>query len=186
MLYSKIIAIYRMPVRLLRSSLNYNHRKYSLKKKTLIITAAMALLVLGAALVYFFIGSEENIARCSEIDSIEEVDVESVAITSTGFSPSDITISQCGDLILENFSDETARIAFGPHDSHQEYPGYTEQDLGAGDRLVIPLAQYGEFVIHNHHDNERRLVVLVEKNASIAQYSADALFGDYKKADSNH
>lgn len=75
-------------------------------------------------------------------------------IKNNAFTPAVIHAAQCDTLTIVNQDNKERLLAFGQHDQHTPYDGVSERVLHAGESFKVTLVQNGEFIIHDHLQDE--------------------------------
>lgn len=87
----------------------------------------------------------------------------SVSLTSTGFSPKDITIKKGAKVIWTNNSGAPATIDSTPHPIHTSYPELNLGNFMNGETLEFVFPEAGKFNYHNHLNSSQGGSVTVEE-----------------------
>jgi Mlc titration factor MtfA (ptsG expression regulator) len=66
------------------------------------------------------------------------------------FSPNKLTLRQCDTIKIVNLDTRTFSLAFGTHESHIAYPGFSEQVIRPNEFIVIDAVQAGSYLMHDH------------------------------------
>jgi hypothetical protein len=122
------------------------------------ITSTLALIFAGF-LVYlgthalaqrFLIAKpEKESAVCSQGNVTHFVNIYDGVAT-----PKDIVGKMCERLTIINHDDRIRLIAFGVHDKHQTYDGFTQKALAKEQSLTVTLNQAGTYRFHDHIDDQ--------------------------------
>jgi hypothetical protein len=145
-----------------------------------LIGIILIVFVLGAGSLFVFdvYGGEQNIAACERDYSPVDAEAVMVRVFEDGFEPSSTLVGQCDTIVFINESDEDVHIAFGEHDDHYYYPGYSETIITPDDELLeIVLRQSGDFKIHDHYRPDNFIEVTVEQNETLEQYREWQTYG---------
>ncbi|HSH18120.1 MAG TPA: hypothetical protein VK978_01930 [Candidatus Saccharimonadales bacterium] len=84
-----------------------------------------------------------------------------VSVGREGFSPRNLAAERCDRLVFINKSGQERRIAFGLHDRHVQYPGFSERLLVPGSSVSVVLTAAGNFVFHDHYKEADKGEVVV-------------------------
>lgn len=85
-----------------------------------------------------------------------------VTLTSSGFSPSNLTIKAGQTIIWVNKSGESATVNSNPHPVHTDYPPLNLGDFPNGGTLSLTFDKPGTFGYHNHLNPSQRGTITVE------------------------
>lgn len=85
-----------------------------------------------------------------------------VALNNDRFTPATLDVVRCDRIVVSNTGDEPYDLAFGTHDDHQDYPGFTRQPLKQGEYLVIDAVQAGSYDFHDHIRDAAKLQLTVQ------------------------
>lgn len=67
------------------------------------------------------------------------------------FSTPTLTVKQCDIIKIANIDpNQNYQLAFGVHDKHIEYPGFSEQLIRPNEFITIDMLQFGSYRIHDH------------------------------------
>jgi hypothetical protein len=83
---------------------------------------------------------------------------ETVNLSNDSFSRQDIQLNRCDRLrVVNSDSSLSYDIAFGVHDEHVEYPGFTPQQLRPNEYLELDAVEAGQFTLHDHLRDKAQL-----------------------------
>ena len=126
--------------------------------KLIVPLLIVAALVFGA---YFLItnkgGKESNQTKVIVPDAIKVV-----TLTSSGFSPSTMTIKKSEAIKWLNQTDEVASINSDPHPTHEKSPFLNLGELVHGSAVQTSFYNTGTFTYHNHYNPAQKGTVIVE------------------------
>lgn len=77
-----------------------------------------------------------------------------VTIQHDQLSTQNVAAQLCDKLIITNADDKARLVAFGQHDHHLVYDGVEERLLKHDESLEVTLNQAGEFIFHDHFQDE--------------------------------
>jgi len=77
-----------------------------------------------------------------------------VVIKDDKMTPQHVSGNRCETLTITNSDDKHRMIAFGVHNNHVAYDGISEHDLPFNQNFTVTLVQTGEFIFHDHMDEE--------------------------------
>ena len=80
--------------------------------------------------------------------------VHEVIIQNNKATPSHVTANRCEILKISNLDSTDRLMAFGVHDHHMSYDGISEKALSNGQSFTVTLVQNGDFLVHDHDDEE--------------------------------
>jgi plastocyanin len=107
--------------------------------------------------------SQSTATSASPEASSQSAASATLTYTSSGFSPSSVTISHGGKLTIKNTSSSTIEAFSNPHPQHTSN---TELNIGAivvgGQKTTDALTKTGTFTIHNHLDPSMQATVVVQ------------------------
>lgn len=128
-----------------------------LKKSFTLKPLDLALLSVAVLLIIFGIWSNLNKkeeATCKTAGSQHEIIVKEDA-----FSVPRLELNQCDTVQIANLGAETYELAFGYHDKHQDYPGFTMQTLRPNEYFVLDAVQAGTYRMHDHLRDKAVLIL---------------------------
>ncbi len=85
-----------------------------------------------------------------------------VSLTSSGFSPKEITIAKGTKVVWVNNSGKTATVNSGPHPVHTSYQPLNLGNFNDGQNLEVTFNETGTFKYHNHLNASQTGSVTVE------------------------
>lgn len=126
------------------------------RKKTIGITL-LTIIILGAASFGAFVGVSAYLDSqyaslhqgCSPRNPKHEAVIQNNVIT-----PAHIVAAKCDTLTIKNLDGNDRIIAFGVHNRHVAYDGVKEKELRAGENFTITLTQPGQYLFHDHMDED--------------------------------
>lgn len=129
-------------------------------KKFLIFVLLVVIFVMLAsvALVVSKYLSRKDV-KCKEFQGT----MHTVEIRNSEMEPASIVTKRCDKLTIINRDDVLRKIAFGQHDNHVAYDGVVEKELTKGQQLTITLNRVGDFLFHDHDQEEVQGTFLVTK-----------------------
>lgn len=149
----------------------YTRMNMSINTKTFFIVIGLACTGI-IALEWFVLDKPQNQSYTmneneplpdNSLSASEETAAESVitheishaiSIGSEAFLPTTLTARVGETLALTNTDTVPHQVAFGNHNHHTLYPGYTEQELAPGATLEIALTTPGDYFFHDHLNDE--------------------------------
>lgn len=120
-----------------------------------ILIAVCALLA-----TFVLIVTDNNDDSCSNVTTSMK---HTVTIENNVVEPVATTAKRCDTLTIINNDGVSRKIAFGQHDNHITYDRITEKDLAKGEKLTITLNSVGDFLFHDHGQEEVQGTFLVTK-----------------------
>jgi hypothetical protein len=113
------------------------------------------------AIVLIFFGLWNNFARNRNVSNNCDTSGNqiSVDLRSDSFNPDHVKLQQCDILHITNTGKEGYILAFGVHERHVEYPGFTMQALQSNQYLDITAYKPGSFTLHDHIRDKAILVL---------------------------
>ncbi len=103
----------------------------------------------ACALVIFGISNRLN-SHANSIDCPDGGTVHSISLIDDSFVPNHVQMPRCDTLKISNTGPSEYSVAFGTHDQHIDYSGFTMQTLGPEEFLEIKATQVGRFTVHDH------------------------------------
>lgn len=85
-----------------------------------------------------------------------------VRITTSGFSPSTVTVKVGTVVTWTNGSGDTARVSSDPHPTHTTLPGFDSTSLGGDETYTFTFTKVGTWGYHNHEDPAMTGTVIVQ------------------------
>jgi hypothetical protein len=79
-----------------------------------------------------------------------------VVIQNDVVTPKNTVASLCDTLTITDLDNKERLMAFGVHSGHVPYDGVEEKALSKGQSLTITLVQAGNFLFHDHEQDEVR------------------------------
>lgn len=73
-----------------------------------------------------------------------------VIIKQNAMHPARITAQLCDQLTIVNQDDRLRKIAFGEHDRHLAYDGFSEKLVRSGQQFSITFNRVGTYHFHDH------------------------------------
>lgn len=106
--------------------------------------------VLGTALLLVVAGIWNNV-RKSDSDICKTAGQQhEIIVKQDAFSVERLELAQCDTVQIANLGTETYELAFGTHDKHIAYPGFTVQTLRPNEYFVLDATQAGTYRMHDH------------------------------------
>lgn len=87
-------------------------------------------------------------------DGRSDTSAHQVTIKNSQLSTVKTEAKLCDTLTIINQDSRPRLVAFGVHDHHTAYDGVTEKTLDHGQNLTITLDQAGDFIFHDHLQDE--------------------------------
>lgn len=109
----------------------------------LAVAATTILLVVGG--VWFQVSSNKVETTCKDPGAVHQL-----SVASDAFSQDRLIIARCDTVRIANAGAETYDLAFGEHDSHVAYPGFSRQLLQPGEYFELNALQAGSYTMHDH------------------------------------
>ncbi len=79
-----------------------------------------------------------------------------LTVSGDRFSAKELTVKRCDRIVIADTGSEDYDFAFGTHEHHLSYPGFTMQSLQPGQYFQLDAVQSGTFMFHDHlRDNAR-------------------------------
>lgn len=126
-------------------------------KKVAMTVAVLAVFIGGsiaaASAARFYFGSTEQ-DDVSRVCGDRRDAVHRVVIDNQSARPESVAAKLCDILVIENRDDAQRRLAFGEHDHHVSYDGAEGKLVGQGESLILVLAEAGDFIFHDHFDDQ--------------------------------
>ena len=111
-------------------------------------------------LVFFFLGyyiflhvthhDRHSVDKILIVDCQKTAKTHTITITKDSFNPQIVIAKICDRVIFENTDSLYHKIAFGEHDEHLIYPGFTEVAIKPQGKNEANLQAYGTYKIHDH------------------------------------
>ncbi|MEN9625727.1 MAG: hypothetical protein RL557_55 [archaeon] len=151
-----------------------------MSKGVWIVGIVIVLVVLGG--IYWSMNGDEEVVKTVRDNVVEHQNEpaaatgNTIAITSSGFSPATITISPGVSVTFVNEDDNPHRPASGAHPTHRKYPGSdiancgTDKEKGTfdacknllkGESYSFTFTERGEWSYHDHLNPGSGGVVIV-------------------------
>jgi|GEM_PF-1254188 len=86
---------------------------------------------------------------------------ETVKLNNDSFSQPSVQLNRCDRLVVVNDGDLTYELAFGTHDKHVEYPGFSMQQLKPSEYFELDAVEPGTYVMHDHLRDTAKLRVTI-------------------------
>ena len=80
--------------------------------------------------------------------------VHEIVIKNNIAAPDHVSANRCEVLKITNLDTAGRLMAFGVHDHHTAYDGISEKALSKGQSFTVTLIQKGNFLVHDHDDEE--------------------------------
>ena len=126
------------------------------RKKTIGITL-LTLVLIGAASFGAFVGVSAYVDSqyASMHQGCSRHQPKHVALIENNvIYPEHIVASKCDTLTIKNLDSQDRIIAFGVHEDHVAYDGVKERELRSGESFTVSLIQLGEYLFHDHMDED--------------------------------
>jgi hypothetical protein len=120
-----------------------------------IVTAIVAVLI-GYGLWNNFLTKPADDGLCYEPGIVETVNIE-----DDSFGQSAVQLSRCDRLKVVNNDDLVYDLAFGTHDKHIDYPGFSGQLLQPAEYFELDAVEAGTYVMHDHLRDNAKLTVTI-------------------------
>ena len=119
-----------------------------------LIVALVTIILVITSLVFGFKGNDKsaNDFICKTIGSEHQL-----SVSNDTFSPSELTLKRCDTIMIVNKGTEIYEFAFGVHEKHVEYPGFTMQSLHPNEYFIIDAVQAGTYTLHDHLRDKARI-----------------------------
>lgn len=86
-----------------------------------------------------------------------------VTVRDDAFEPTKLTVSRCDTIKISNLGSGEYQFAFGQHDSHVSYPGFTNmQSLQPNEYFEIDAIKAGDYTLHDHLRDQAHLQITIE------------------------
>lgn len=102
--------------------------------------------------VWNHVASHAKSLHCKKAGVVQVVNLQDEV-----FTPNYIQLQLCDTLRIINTGHEEYVLAFGIHERHVEYPGFSMQSLQPNEYLEVDTIQTGQFTMHDHLRNKARL-----------------------------
>lgn len=127
-------------------------------------------LVLVAGVGFFFLSGKQNNTQSQNNQSsetttnAEEVtaDETQVELTTSGFSPNEITINKGAKIVWTNNGGKSATVDSSSHPVHSDYPKLNLGSFNDGETLELIFNETGTFKYHNHLNPSQNGSVIVK------------------------
>jgi hypothetical protein len=86
-----------------------------------------------------------------------------LVITNDVIAPNRVKAKLCDTMKITNKDDRSRLMAFGKHDHHEPYDGITERYLLKDESFTVTLNKAGNFLVHDHHEDEVAAIFDVSK-----------------------
>ena len=133
-----------------------------------IYIGVVVILFLGIGAFVFFQNNpvKNNSSKTENSSSAEAKDDVTITYTSSGFSPSTVTVKSGGMITWVNNSDEQIKVGVDPHPSHTGDKAITggefTLDLDKGQQKMETINKTGTFGFHNHLSAEQTGTIVVK------------------------
>lgn len=124
--------------------------KIWLRYGSVVIIFSAGALVLAA----FSFGSKSDSAALEGSKCTSVAAVRVVTISDRGFSPSDLTVKRCTELIFVSVDKSLHNPAFGQHDHHDHTLPFEERVLSLGQTNSVVFDKAGSHSFHDHLNDE--------------------------------
>ncbi len=145
------------------------------QKLLLVVGAVILVLALGGGFLLLSNNSNQTDNSSAQIQTptsqptetqesspaMEQSEETQVELTSSGFSPKDITIKKGTKVVWTNNSGSTATVDSNPHPIHTSYPEMNLGQFGDGETLEFNFPEAGTFNYHNHLNSSQGGTVTV-------------------------
>ena len=82
------------------------------------------------------------------------------------FEPNKLDIHQCDVIKIVNLDTQPFVLAFGVHNKHIEYPGFSEQRLEPNEFFALDAVQAGTYRMHDHLRDNAAVNITIRANDS--------------------
>lgn len=124
-----------------------------------LIPVLIVILVIGG--VYFIITNKTK-NQPGKTEVIIPKAVNTVAITSSGFSPATITIKKDEAIKWVNQDGQTVSINSDPHPTHESFPFLNLGEVSNGSAVQTSFYKTGTFTYHNHYNPTQKGTIIVK------------------------
>lgn len=121
------------------------HKKPTKRYWLYAVDALILLVAVGLVIFGLQQSRKDDTAACTKPGKTHDVTV----INET-FSKARLDLTRCDTLRITNHDERTFEFAFGVHDKHIAYPGFTQSTVGPHETLTIRVTQAGEYHMHDH------------------------------------
>lgn len=121
-----------------------NRRVGRLKVMDIVVIVVTVLLV-GGGLLYRVQSSTEKAQLCSAPGTVHRV-----MVSQDAFVPAELTVKRCDQIRIDNNGRQNYDFAFGSHEDHIDYSGFTRQLLAPDEYFIFDAFQVGDYVLHDH------------------------------------
>lgn len=84
------------------------------------------------------------------VDCKKSGKLHTVTVTNDRFTPSKIIANTCDRIVFTNKDSVYHQVAFGDHDDHLIYPGFSEKAIKPNSNNTAILKAFGTYKIHDH------------------------------------
>lgn len=88
---------------------------------------------------------------------------QTVILQNDRFQPANITLDMCDRLQIINQDELSFDLAFGSHDEHQDYPGYSRTVVQPGEFIELDAIAPASLTMHDHLRDNAKLQFTVNE-----------------------
>jgi hypothetical protein len=89
-----------------------------------------------------------------------------LTLKNDAFEPNKLDIRQCDVIKIVNLDSQLFVLAFGVHNKHLEYPGFSEQRLEPNEFFSVDAVQAGAYRMHDHLRDNAAVDITIRANDS--------------------
>lgn len=144
-----------------------------MNKTSKVILAVVVVVAIAAALIVMMAGSKDNksnntsnsttnsSATQPQASTNQEGVAATVTYTSSGFSPSSVTVKSGDKIKFVNNSDSAIQPSSDPHPVHTDNPELNVGQIQPGESSTITVANKGTWGMHNHFNSSQKVTVVI-------------------------
>lgn len=136
--HGKIASMKKAPVNVL-------NRRIGRLKVMDVVVIVLTLILVGGGVWYRLQSASEEAKVCSEPGTLHRL-----TVSMDAFEPTELTLNRCDQVRIDNAGRQYYDFAFGSHDEHIRYPGFTMQALAPGEYFIFNALQSGDYIMHDH------------------------------------
>jgi hypothetical protein len=129
--------------------------KHGVRAFDIIFGCAAAVLIIGG--IWYSIGNSKANQDCGVPGREHQVTVQ-----NDTFQPAQLDVSLCDTIKISNLGTQEYDFAFGTHDKHVSYPGFTNmQSLQPNQYFEIDAIKTGDYTLHDHLRDQAHLRITI-------------------------
>lgn len=108
--------------------------------------------IAGATILFMVLAltAQQQYSQRGAIDCKKPGSTHTLTLQNDAFSTNKLSVKRCDVITVVNKSNDTFELAFGVHERHITYPGYTMQTLSQNEYLIINARKAGTYQFHDH------------------------------------